>query len=81
MDHASARQLAVAKFTASVRGRIDDWDVTGPMEGVVRTLSGPKPLLIFRFRPREGANTGWDRARPPLSVAVDPDSGGAEMLR
>ncbi|MFD8755199.1 hypothetical protein ACFV0O_30140 [Kitasatospora sp. NPDC059577] len=81
MDHNKARDLAVTRFVASGTNRIEDWEVTGPEMGPVRTMSGVQVHLIFHFRPHEGAETGWDRSWIPLRVAVDPSNGHTDMLR
>jgi hypothetical protein len=81
MDHDKARDLAVTRFVASGKKRIEDWEVTGPELGPVQTLSGVQLHMIFHFRPWEGAETGWDRSWIPLRVAVNPTTGQANMLR
>ncbi|SCL41058.1 hypothetical protein GA0070615_4774 [Micromonospora aurantiaca] len=79
--------LATAEFTRRMRAgkprggfQIDeiDWQISEPYEAQVRGLRGTERLLVVDFVPR-----GETRARGhcKLSVAVDPDTGVADMLR
>jgi hypothetical protein len=78
MDEEEARQLAEAEFAARVGWQPGECQVTGPVPGDVHGLTGVKRCLIFTFTPSGDLEF---RNSAPLRVAVDPESGKADMLR
>jgi hypothetical protein len=78
MDRDEARRIAVAHFTEGGTTNAG-WTVTGPISQDVTTSEGARPALVFKFRPPNG--DAWNRRSSPLSVAVDVESGRADMLR
>lgn len=78
MDRDEALRIAVAHFTEGGTTNAG-WTVTGPTTQDVITPEGPRPSLVFRFRPPNG--DAYTRRSSPLSVAVDVETGQADMLR
>ncbi|MEU5828342.1 hypothetical protein [Micromonospora tulbaghiae] len=85
MDQDEVRALATAEFNRRMRAgkprggfQLDDWQISEPYEAQVRGLRGTERLLVVDFVPRGEARA---RGHFKLSVAVDPDTGVADMLR
>lgn len=78
MDRDEALRIAVAHFTEHGTTNAG-WTVTGPTAQDVATPAGPRPSLVFRFRPPNG--DAYTRRSSPLSVAVDVETGRADTLR
>jgi len=77
MDRDEALRVASHFFMSRVPDG-DKWKVEGPTEGMVATPNGTRMHLIFSFRaPLHSA----DDPASPLRVAVDPQTGEADMLR
>ncbi|MFA1551471.1 hypothetical protein [Actinomadura chokoriensis] len=78
MDHDQARAVALSEFAG--RGESpDEWEIVGPREETVVDLDGTVPCLVFDFMPRPEFDQGGRRFK--LSIAVDPNTGEADMLR
>ncbi|MEU6023829.1 hypothetical protein ACGFIK_20655 [Micromonospora sp. NPDC048871] len=79
MDMERARELAVAEFAGRLGGGWNQaWELAGSRQDSVRTLDGVKTHIVFDFAPRDMTDHGALRT---LSIAVDPQTGIADMLR
>ncbi|WP_329176585.1 hypothetical protein [Streptomyces sp. NBC_01477] len=78
METNEARRIAVAHFTSDGSERAG-WTITGPTSQDVMTVAGSRPALVFTFRAPAG--DAWNRRSLPLRVAIELETGTAEMLR